>query len=150
HKSLTTDRVILILGPEIEVQRVREMFSMAVKGIGCTAIAEHMNENGKLKPDGKQWYCRDIWNIVTNPKNAGFNVWYRGTQRLRETRSTVASENWVKKEGAFDCIVDEETFARAQAALPRRADTYWSNEEILRKLRRLLAIKGYLSESLIL
>jgi len=149
HKSLATDRVILVPGPRIEIERVREMFSMAVKGYGCTAIAQHMNDTGKLKSNGRPWWCRDIWNIVTNPKYVGANVWHRGTQKLREKRSIVAPALWVKNPNAFVPIVDAETFEQAQVALPKRADTFWTDEEILRKLRLLLAAKGYLSESLI-
>jgi len=150
HKSLTTDRVILVLGPRVEVERVREIFSMALHGLGCTAIARELNRKGKFKRSGKPWYCRDIYNIVTNPKYAGCNVWYRGTQRLREKRSTVEPQHWISKPAAFAPIIDRETFDRTQAALPRRSDSLWSDEEILKTLRRLLASKGYLSESLIL
>lgn len=150
HKSLTTDRVILVLGPRLEVKRVREMFAMALGGLGCTAIARELNRREKFKSSGKPWYSRDIYNIVTNPKYAGCNVWYRRTQRLRETRSAVEPQHWISKPGAFLPIIDRETFDRAQAALPRRSDSLWSDEEILKKLRRLLASKGYLSESLIL
>ncbi len=150
HKSLTTDRVTLVLGPRVEVERVREMFSMALGGLGCTAIARDLNRRGKFKPSGKPWYCRDVYNIVTNPKYTGCNVWYRGTQRLREKRSAVEPQHWINKPAAFAPIIDQETFDRTQAALPRRSDSLWSDEEILKKLRRLLASKGYLSESLIL
>jgi DNA invertase Pin-like site-specific DNA recombinase len=150
HKSLTTDRVILVLGPRVEVERVREIFSLALGGLGCTAIARDLNQRGKFKRSGRPWYHRDVYNIVTNPKYAGSNVWYRGTQRLREKRSAVEPQRWINKRDAFAPIVDHETFDRAQAALPRRSDSLWSNEEILKKLRRLLASKGYLSESLIL
>ena len=150
HKSLTTDRVILVLGPRVEVERVRQIFSMALRGLGCTAIARELNRKGKFKRSGKPWYCRDIYNIVTNPKYAGCNVWYRGTQRLREKRSTVEPQHWISKPAAFTPIIDRETFDRTQAALPRRSDSLWSDEEILKTLRRLLASKGYLSESLIL
>ncbi|MGO9516750.1 MAG: recombinase family protein [Candidatus Korobacteraceae bacterium] len=150
HKSLTTDRVILVLGPRLEVKRVREMFSMALDGLGCTAIARELNRSGKFKSSGKAWYSRDIYNIVTNPKYAGCNVWYRRTQRLRETRLAVEPQHWISKPAAFAAIIDLETFDRTQAAMPRRSDSLWSDEEILKKLRRLLASKGYLSESLIL
>ena len=150
HKSLTTDRVILVLGPRVEVERVREMFSMALGGLGCTAIARDLNRQRKFKRSGKPWCCGDIHNIVTNPKYAGWNVWYRHTQRLREKESAVDPEHWINKPAAFVPIIDRETFDRTQAALPRRSDSLWSDEEILRKLRRLLASKGYLSESLIL
>jgi DNA invertase Pin-like site-specific DNA recombinase len=150
HKSLTTDRVILVLGPRAEVKRAREMFSMAAGGLGCTAIARTLNGQDKFKPSGKPWYRRDIYNIVTNPKYAGSNVWYRRTERLRAKRSTVKPEHWISKTCAFAPIIDSELFARVQAALPRRSDSLWSKGEILKKLRRLLACKGYLSESLIL
>ncbi len=149
HKSLTTDRIVLVLGPPREIELVREMFSMAISGLGCTAIARDLNNRKKVKPNGKLWGCRDISNIVTNPKYAGCNVWYRGTQPMRGKRSLVESQLWVKKEGAFPAIVDCKIFNQAQAALPKRADTYWSDKEIVRKLRRLLSTKGYLSESLI-
>ena len=126
------------------------MFSMVLDGLGCTAIARDLNRRGEVKRSGKPWYCRDVYNIVTNPKYAGCNVWYRGTQRLREKRSAVEPQHWINKPAAFAPIIDHETFDRTQAALPRRSDTLWSDEEILKKLRRLLASKGYLSESLIL
>ncbi|MGO9517829.1 MAG: recombinase family protein [Candidatus Korobacteraceae bacterium] len=150
RKSLTTDRVILVLGPRVEVERVRKMFSMAVAGIGGTAIARDLNQRGEFKRSGKPWYCRDVYNIITHPKYAGCNVWYRTTQRLREKEATVEPRHWINKPGAFAQIIDQSTFDLAQAALPRRSDSLWSDEEILRKLRRLLASKGYLSESLIL
>ncbi|MGA8541273.1 MAG: recombinase family protein [Terriglobales bacterium] len=150
HKSLTTDRVILVPGPRVEVQRVRQIFAMALDGLGCTAIARELNRQGIFKSSGKHWFCKDVHDIVTNPKYAGTNVWHRGTQRLREKRTAVAPEEWIKKPDAFAAIVDRGTFDRAQATLPRKADSSWSDEEIINKLRRLLAAKGYLSEGLIL
>jgi DNA invertase Pin-like site-specific DNA recombinase len=150
HKSLTTDRIVLVLGPHTEVQRVREMFSMAVGGLGCTAIARDLNRAGKLKPNGKDWSPRDVHNIVTNPKYTGCNVWYRGTERLHDKRSVIEPKYWISKTDAFPQIIDQNTFQQAQKSLPRRSDSMWSNAEILKKLRRLLAAKGFLSEGLIL
>jgi hypothetical protein len=150
HKSLTTDREILVPGPRVEVERVREMFSMALDGLGCTAIARDLNRRKKFKRSGKPWSCCDVYNIVKNPKYAGSNVWYRSTQRLRGKASAVEPQHWIIKPGAFAPIIDQQTFHRAQAALPRRSDSLWSDEEIIKKLRRLLASRGYLSESLIL
>jgi Recombinase len=54
HKNLTTDRVILVLGPRVEVERVREIFSMALDGLGCTAIARELNRRGKFKRSGRR------------------------------------------------------------------------------------------------
>jgi hypothetical protein len=51
---------------------------------------------------------------------------------------------------AFAPIVDKDTFDRAQASFPRKADLTWSDEEILQRVRRLLKTKGRLSETLLL
>lgn len=147
-KSLTTDRVVLVLGPVAEVECVRRIFSLAVKGMGCTAIARNLNEAG-IEHYGKPWGCTDVHNIVSTPKYAGYNVWNRGSARLRSKRVPVSPEHWIIKKGAFPPIVDQDTFDNAQSALPRRADSLWSDDEILSKLRRLLAAKGRLSERLI-
>ncbi len=149
RKSLTTDRVILVPGPRLEVARVREMFSMALDGRGNTAIARDLNRRGNFKPSGKPWSDRNIADIVKNPKYAGCNVWHRSTGRLRGKKSAVEPRHWISKSTAFAPIIDHETFDRAQAAHPRRSDWLWSDDKILKKLRRLLTSKGYLSAGLI-
>lgn len=148
-KSLTTYRITLVPGPRSEVERVRQIFSMAIEGKGCTAIARELNRAG-VQLNGKPWTCTDVSNIVKHPKYAGYNVWNRGSQRLRKNRVPVKPECWILKPRAFPAIVDQETFDRAQAALPRRADALWSDKEILKRLRRLFTTHGWLSEGLIL
>jgi DNA invertase Pin-like site-specific DNA recombinase len=149
RKSLTTDRVTLVLGNKGEVECVKYIFSRAVERIGCMAIARDLNEKGVLL-NRRLWTHTDVSNIVKNPKYAGCNVWHRGTQRLRDTRRPVEPHDWITKPGAFPAIVDQQTFDLAQRNLPRRSDSFWSDHEIKKKLRRLLAAKGRLSESLIL
>jgi DNA invertase Pin-like site-specific DNA recombinase len=148
RKSLTTDRVILVPGPRLEVTRVREMFSMVLDGVGYAAIAQDLNRRGNFKPSGKPWYDADIRKIITHPKYAGCNVWYRRTGRLRGKESAVEPRHWISKPAAFAPIIDSETFDRAQAVRPRRSDL-WSDDKILKKMRRLLRSKGYLSVGLI-
>ncbi len=148
RKSLTTDRVILVPGPRLEVARVQKMFSMVLDGVGYAAIAQDLNRRGNFKPSGKPWYGSDICKIITNPKYAGCNVWYRRTGRLRGKESAVEPRHWISKPAAFAPIIDYETFDRAQALRPRRSDL-WSDDKILKKMRRLLRSKGYLSVGLI-
>jgi len=150
HKSLTTDRVILIPGPPKEVECVRRIFSMAIEGQGGAAIARELNRRN-ITHYGKPWSSLDVRNIVRNPKYTGCNVWHRHSQRLRpDKRIRVEHERWIMRPAAFAPIVDKETFDRAQASFPRRADLMWSNEEILQRIRRLLKTKGRLSETLLL
>ena len=150
HKSLTTDRVILIPGPRNEIESVRRIFSMAIEGQGGAAIARELNR-GDIKHYGKPWSSLDVRNIVRNPKYTGCNVWHRHSQRLRrDKRIRVDHDQWIIRPGAFAPIVDKETFDEAQAHFPRKADLTWSDEEILQRVRRLLRTKGKLSETIFL
>jgi DNA invertase Pin-like site-specific DNA recombinase len=149
NKSLTTDRVILVPGPRKEIECVRLMFSMAMERNGCSAIARHLNQMGLTHDHGRPWSHQSVFNILTNPKYAGCNVWHRSTLRLRDKRERVVREQWIMKPRAFVPIVDQDTFDRAQEALPRAGDYSWSDDEILRRVRRLLKVKGRLSENLL-
>jgi DNA invertase Pin-like site-specific DNA recombinase len=147
QKSLTTDRVTLIHGPRKEVEGVRVIFSMAAEGRGPTAIARELNRKG-ITHCGRPWTHSAVRDVVTNPKYMGCNVWHRHAQRLRTRRITMEPQCWITKPLAFRSIVDAETFQRAQTGLP--IQKRWSDEEMLKKIRRLLKAKGRLSETLLL
>lgn len=149
YKNFTKDRVILVHGPKREVKTVRLMFDMAIDGKGGTAIADELNRRKIPRGNGKPWVPVVVHTILTNPKYAGWNVWNRGSERLRKKRIQNPPEQWIKKAGAFKPIVDQETFDRAQACRPKSADQHWSDTEILKRVRRLLKSKGRLSESLL-
>ena len=150
RKSLITDRVILVLGPRKEVECVRRMFAMVIQHRhSCTEIARQLNRD-KIPFHGKPWSAHDVCNVLTHPKYAGYNVWARTSQKLRSKVAHLGRERWILIPGAFTPIVDQATFDRVQVMLPRNADRQWSDREILRKLKRLLAAKGRLSETIIL
>jgi DNA invertase Pin-like site-specific DNA recombinase len=147
QKNLTTDRVVLIPGPRKEVKVVRQIFTLAALGNGPSAIARLLNEQG-ITRYGKLWIHATVRDMVTNPKYMGCNTWNRRTQRLHGPISSVDPQFWVRKPHSFSALVDEELFNNAHAGLPVRK--IWSEEEILRRLKRLLKREGRLSESLIL
>ena len=146
QKSLTTDRVILVPGPRKELESVRKIFLMAADGNGPSAIARELNRSG-ITHDGRPWTHVGVHNVVRNPKYMGCNIWNRHSQRLRGPLIPVEPRLWVKKQLAFPPIVDAKTFDRAQAGLP--VPKRWSDEEILKRIRRLLKTKGRLSERLL-
>lgn len=149
YKSLTTDRVILVHGPSREVKLVRLMFSMAIEGKGSTAIASELNRRGVTR-NGKPWDARDVLIILTNPKYAGWNVWNRSSEYLQQRRIRNAPQLWIMTPKAFKPIVDQDTFDRAEACRPKKADFWWSDDEMLKRVRRLLKAKGRLSETLLM
>jgi DNA invertase Pin-like site-specific DNA recombinase len=146
QKSLTTDRVILIHGPHYELKGVRAIFSMAAEGNGPSAIARELNQQG-ITHYGRPWNHQAVHHIVKNPKYMGCNVWNRHSQRLGGPSTLVEPQLWVQKVESFAPIVDPKTFERAQVGLP--VPMRWSDEQILRRIRRLLKTKGRLSETLL-
>lgn len=149
YKNLQTDRVILVHGPSREVKSVRLMFSMAIDGKGSTAIADELNRRG-IPRNGKPWYATNVYKILTNPKYAGWNVWNRGSERLQQKRIHNAHQQWIMMPNAFMPIVDQTTYDRAEACRPKKADFCWSDNEMLKRVRRLLKTKGRLSETLLI
>jgi DNA invertase Pin-like site-specific DNA recombinase len=150
HKSLTTDRIILVPGPKEEVECVRRMFAMVTEHrLGCTAIARELNREGIPFHEGGEWSNDDVFDVLTNPKYAGCNTWNRVSQKLRGNSVRVEPDHWILKPGAFTPIVDQVTFDQAQAKLPRQAYRFWSYQRLLNKVKRLLASRGRLSETLI-
>jgi DNA invertase Pin-like site-specific DNA recombinase len=146
QKSLTTDRVKLVLGPRREQEAVRKIFRMAGEGNGPTAIAREMNGKGILH-HGRAWSHVGVQNILQNPKYMGCNAWNRKSQRLHSKTIRLDSQFWITKSSAFPEIVDEQTFRRARNGL--LGQKRWSKSRILKRLKRLLKTKGRISESLI-
>ncbi len=125
---------------------VRAIFSLAAEGKGPSAIARELNRSS-ITHGGRPWTHQAVRDIVQNPKYMGCNLWNRHSQRLRGPLIPVEPQFWIKKPLAFAPIVDEQTFARAQAGLP--VPKRWSDEEILKRIRRLFKTKGRLSETLL-
>jgi len=148
YKNLTTDRTILVHGPSSEVKHVRLMFAMAINGKGCTAIADELNRRN-IPRNGKLWLPNNVHKILTNLKYAGWNLWNRGSERLQHTRIKNEPQHWIMVPGAFVPIVDQGAYDRAQTCRPKSADLWWSDDEILKRVRRLLRTKGRLSETLL-
>ena len=147
RKNLTTDRVTLVRGPAEEVDCVRRMFVMASGGYGYSAIARDLNQKGMIR-NGKPWRAVTVSQIITNPKYSGWNIWYRTDQRLSIARKLVNPEDWIRQPRVFPPLVDQETFDKAQIAPPKWADITWTDAEILKKLRQILAVNGRISDRL--
>ena len=123
HKSLQTDRVILMPGPDVEVQNVLQIYRWFTEdGLSESEIATRLNEQG-VRTD------------------LGFN---RVSFKLKMLRTVNQPDKWVRKEGAFAAIVPPETFYVAQGIIRGRTHRY-SMEELIEKLRNLYEHRGYLS-----
>ncbi|MCK1741222.1 recombinase family protein [Bradyrhizobium sp. 139] len=149
-KSLQTDRVILRPGPEHEIETVRSIFDRFVKGhLTETKIARELNLGGALN-QGRPWTFCKIHYLLQNDNYIGTNRYNRHSCRLRTVRKENPPADWIKKEGAFEPIVDKTIFAKAQQILDDRRHCWGvSDEEMLKRLRVLLHRRGRLSRDVI-
>ncbi len=148
YKSLSNDRIILVPGPKTEVDCVRSIYAMALRNhMGPTEIARHLNHSGIAHPTRDRWERYMIEDILTNPRYVGSNVWNRTSRKLHTTVVVNCRENWIIRDDAFAPIIKRSTFDRVQAVLPKLLR--WSDQDLLKDLRRLLKRHKKLSTVLI-
>ena len=145
YKSLQTDRVILVPGPEEEVETVRWMYRQFVDGGRLEGeIAALLNERGIATDLGRPWTRGTVHQVLTNEKYIGNNVYNRHSFKLKEAHRNNPPEDWVRADGAFEAVVDPQLFFTAQGMIRERNRRY-SDDEMLARLEGLLKKKGYLS-----
>ncbi len=145
HKSIQTDRVILVPGPPEEVNNVRWVYRSFVNdGKSEREIAQLLNQRGVLTDLGRPWTRGTVHQVLINEKYIGNNVWNRGSFKLKKARVRNNPDMWIRAQGAFESIVDRSLFDAAQAIIRERSHSV-SNEEMLEGLQQLLQDRGYLS-----
>ena len=146
RKHLRTERLTLVHGPEEEFNCVGEIFHKFVDDrMSPRAIAKHLNSTNVLMR-GKRWTKLMIDAIILNPTYAGHARWGRSSQRLGQARVEVEKDQWVVARNAFDGIVSQATFDRAQKFWrPDPGRTVWTKDQIIKVATRLVAAKGRLT-----
>src|SRR5271166_2371874 len=149
HKSIQTDRVILVPGPESETQVVREIYDLFTQKQSTeNEIAAWLNGRGLVNEFGRPWTAAVVRQILTNPKYAGANVYNRKSFKLKRKRVVNPPEMWIRCDNAFAPIIPLEQFTEAVAIIESR-HTHLTDEQLLERLRNLLARIGELSGILI-
>jgi DNA invertase Pin-like site-specific DNA recombinase len=145
RKSLQTDRVVLTLGPQEEIDQVRRIYSLFVDSVlSETEIALRLNNEGILTDLGRPWSRSTIHQVLTNEKYIGNNVFNRVSFKLKQQRVVNHRENWVRAEAVYPSIVERALFERARSIIDARSNHY-SDEDLLSFLRRILHEEGSLS-----
>ncbi len=145
HKSLQTDRVILVPGPSEEVAAVRWIYRSFVEdGRHEGEIAAALNDRGIMTDLNRPWTRGAVHQVLINEKYAGDNVWNRVSCKLQGARVRNGSDMWIRRNGAFAPIVDRLLYDAAQVIIRERSRRL-SDEDMLEALRTLLASRGYLS-----
>lgn len=145
HKSLQTDRVILVPGPVEEVNVVRNIYhDFVVNGRSEDEIARDLNSRGIKTDLGNQWTRGTVHQLLINEKYIGNNVWNRSSFKLKRQRVRNDASLWARADGAFEAIVDRDQFECARAIIAARSARL-TDEEMLSALLGLLKRAGSLS-----
>lgn len=149
YKALKTDRVRLRLGSDNELAIVQSIFQQFVVGREpFIAIARRLNQAGVSNHHGRPWTDIMIRAILKNENYAGNLLYNRTSRRLGQKLVNNPACAWVRASGVLPPVIDQDLFACAQKIMD---DRYISipEDEMIRKLRLLLARKGKLSTRII-
>ncbi len=145
QKSIATDRVILVPGPEAEITVVREIYDHFTSGGRSEQeIADILNSRGILTDLACPWTQGTVHQILINEKYIGNNVWGRTSFKLKQVHCRNPASAWVRADGSFQPIVEAAPFEAARAIIAARSDRL-SDERMLELLSEILSQRGYLS-----
>jgi DNA invertase Pin-like site-specific DNA recombinase len=150
QKNIATDRIVLMPGPSEEIEAVNEVFRLyTIERLSPAKIARTLNERGISCVDGQPWTRYIVRGMVTNPKYIGANVTNRLSAKLRaRQRVSNPPEMWIRRDNAFQALVDPELFRQAGVLADSRSERL-NDEQLLERLRELLVKHGKLSAKLI-
>lgn len=145
HKSIATDRIILVPGPNAEVKIVQNVYRLFVHdGMQEREIAALLNGQHVRSDLGRPWTRGSIHQLLINEKYIGNNVWGRTSFKLKREHVRNSPEEWIRSDGAFEAIIDRTIFTKAQAIIAARSEKL-SDAEMLDILRKIFDRNGQLS-----
>lgn len=149
QKSIATDRVVLVPGPDHEQEVVRWMYEAFVQQqLTESEIAAELNRRGVRTDLGRHWTRGTVHQVLTNEKYIGNNVYHRTSCKLKQRHIRNPPESWLRVAGAFAPVVDSELFLKARQIVMTRSVRY-TNEELLTRLREVFSRHGRISGLLI-
>lgn len=148
RKSLLTERVILVPGPDDERSIVLWIYDQFIAGINETEIAALLNARGVQNHFGRPWSRGTVCEVLTNEKYIGNNLFNRTSGKMKSRTRPNPENEWVRKERAFEPVVDTKLFWAVQE-IYRERHRRFTNDELLRGLRDLYAQQGRLSALII-
>jgi DNA invertase Pin-like site-specific DNA recombinase len=145
HKSIQTDHVILVPGPDDEVATVRWIYRTFVEeGKPEREIAHILNQKDIQTDLGHDWSRGTVHQILINEKYVGNNVWNRISFKLKKSRIRNTPDMFIRAENAFEPIVERQLFDAAQAIICERSKRL-TDDQMLEALRHIYEAYGYLS-----
>jgi DNA invertase Pin-like site-specific DNA recombinase len=148
-KCLQSDRVILVPGPQLELDVVAGIYRSYINGgMTETEIRNDLNARGIETTYDRLWTLYDVHKVLSSPKYTGVNVFNRRSFKLGQKRVRNSPDLWIRCPDAFQAIVSSEDFQKAQTLIAARSRK-WEADAMLDKLKALLKVSGRLTAKII-
>ena len=149
RKSIQNQRVTLTPGDKDEVRVIRRIFADFVrKKKTPQEISISLNQEGILSPGKRQWSCEAIRSILTNELYIGTMVYNKTGQKLLSKTKKNPREEWIRKENAFDAVVDKTLFDEVQAIFKKQQEEFekkHSAQDMISKLKKVYDKYGFIT-----
>ena len=145
RKSLQTDRVVLVQGPDEEIKIINKIFNLFI--FDCFneyLIAETLNREESTRCNAELWNRSKIHAILTNQRLTGNYFYNKSSTKLKSKRVFNPENEWIKCEGFLEPIIPEEKFQLVQRIIRDRS-AHLSDNDVLNYLREKLKQHGKLS-----
>ena len=144
RKSLASDRVIYVPGPDEEIAIVRQIYSWFLDDdISADAIARMLNERGVRRDRRGPWDKYAVNAILNHPKYCGCVAFNRCSRRLGAKTTRNPIDQWIVTPNCFEAIVPPERFNEVRRR--RRPMCSRSDDELIADLQKVLQIHGRLT-----
>jgi len=149
QKSIQTDRVVLMIGPDFEVAIVRRIYhEFITDGKLESEIAAGLNAQGIMTDYGRAWNRDTVHQVLTNEKYIGNNVYSRTSCKLKKKHVNNPPAEWIRANGVYAGIIEQELFLKAQEIILARSRKF-TDDEMLDLLGAVLNKHGRISGILI-
>jgi len=128
-KVSSTDRVILIWGPDNEIAVVRRVYALYLdEGYSERRIVQLLNSENISSEFGRPWTQAMVNSLLTNVKYCGALAYNRRSSKLSVLRTRNEPTKWIVKSDAVAPIIPKELFDAVQAERARRQRRYTKPE----------------------
>ena len=149
QKSIQTDRVVLIPGPDDEQADIRWIYhAFVTEGRAEIEIAAILNARGVCTDLCRQWTRATVHQVLTNEKYIGNNVYGRTSFKLKRRHVQNPPDLWVRADGAWAGVVDSGVFQAAQGIILARSRRF-TDAEMLAALKCILELHGKITGTMI-
>jgi DNA invertase Pin-like site-specific DNA recombinase len=145
-KDVSTDRVVLTLGDDREIDIIRFAFDLYTRERKTRhQIADTLNQRSFLR--GRPWTAQKLLALFTNPVYRGtYSYGKHHTQNGRTNH--VPKENWLVRGCAFAAIISEGQWQEANARINEEVKCL-TDSSMIEALRRLWKRKGKLNGEIV-